>query len=155
MCFWISPCMSLLVLAFSLNVTVMGWMFMSPQNSYFEAHTINVTVLGNGVFRRKLSWDEIMRVGHSQWGLLRWEGDSRPSSLSMNCPRKGQVGTHPEGHYPQARRTAHRRHQIGTLILDFPVFRNVRDINLLFRLPSLWYFYCSSWSWLRWWLYKD
>ena len=132
MYFWISPCMSLLVLAFSLNVMVMGWMFVSPQNSYFEAHTINVTVLGNGVFRRKLSWDEIMRVGpHNGVFWDEWEIPGLPP-CPWTCPRKGQVGTHPEGHCLQARRTAHRRHRIGTLILDFPVFINVRDKNLLF-----------------------
>ena len=37
-----------------ITLSIMDWMFVSPQNSYVETLTPNVMVLGSGVFRRWL-----------------------------------------------------------------------------------------------------
>lgn len=43
-------------------------MFVSLQDSYIEATTLNVMVYGDGVFGKELVLDFSMRVGSSFWG---------------------------------------------------------------------------------------
>lgn len=46
-----------------IYTAVMDWMFIFPQNTYFESLTLGVAEFGDGHLRNSLRLNEVIRVG--------------------------------------------------------------------------------------------
>ena len=127
------------IAAFSLINFVMDWMFVSHQNSYVEALSSNMIEFEDGVFGKSLPWGwsphdvicALIRRGKNQ------------SLLSLPY-----VGTQ-ERRWPSTRQENASHQELdraGTLILDFPACRTVKNKCLLLKPPNLWYFVIANWA---------
>ena len=107
-----------------------------------EALTSNVMVLGAWGFGRSLGLDEVMRLELPCGISVLRRRDTRgfASSLSphMHVLRKGHSGTQQEGTM-LGRGLSPSTASAGTLVLDFPSPRTVRNEGLFLKPSGLWH----------------
>ena len=115
----------------------LGWMFESPQNSYVETLTPNVSILGGGAFGRQLGHEVGVPKNEISVPIIRDMRDRAFSLSAMWGYKKTANSKRGSGPSPDPR-------SVSTPILNLPASRTVRDKCFLTAPLHVWYSVTSA-----------